>query len=187
MTNDAELKRRQDWREQRTLWLNEWRMDVERELNTAWEAQKVGAEYAQIALRGCFFCNGGTLIALPPLMVWLKVEPSIEFRFAAIIFVVGLILAAISAIVTYLNFAGLAEVAYARSTIRAIEINKQYAPPNPAETNYIEIANSLLKAQQIEKRAARGMNWTYGIAMGSGVLSYAAFLGGVLWFNALVA
>ena len=174
------MKKRQDWREERALFLDEWRQYVAPIYENHTEAQRLGTQYAQIALRGAFLTNSGALISLPPLMTWLKVAGGSNGAAAAMWFVGGLLLAAIAALIAYFNFMALSEVYNARATSTALRLYRRFYPDAYQD-------EMLKKADADETRWDRWTNATRRGAIVVGLLSYVCLIAGVWAFKHLIS
>ena len=180
---EYELKARQDWRESRLLFLEEWRLNVDPPRIERLESLKFATQYAQIALRGAFLVNSGALVALPPLMGWLHVAGGRSGASAALWFVVGLFLAAASAIAAYANFLCLANVYDARWSKAAIDVSGTHYPKSetpPRETE--EYIKHQINEDWYEKWVWR----TQVLSLSLGIGSYVAFVTGAEAFRNLI-
>lgn len=149
------------------------------------ESMKFATEYAQIAMRGAFLINSGALVALPPLMSWLDVAGGRSGAGAALWFVCGLLLAAVSSIVAYANFLLLADLYDARWTKAAMDVNESYYPRQPGQPP-VQMTEKYRDKVESEKRSGIWAEITRVVALLVGLASYGAFIGGAAAFRSLV-
>tara|TARA_R110002074_G_C12252059_1_gene640337 strand:- start:117 stop:686 length:570 start_codon:yes stop_codon:yes gene_type:complete len=170
-------------REQRHLYLEEWRLNV-LTLSDEFKLQlELSAQYAQIALRATFFLNGGALVALPPLMQWLDAAQRQGIGFGALFFVAGLIAAALSAVCAYANFMFLAQQSLTRIASRAISVSNNYA------IEWKDLAQDTEYQTHLKSEIwwNTPINISMYLALLLGLSSYGLFVFGVWEFRNLVA
>jgi hypothetical protein len=154
-----------------------WDTQVSAHYRQSWDSQKVAFRFAEIGLQSAFLVNGGALVAIPPLMEWISSRGRSEVPFDAAAFVIGLVLAAASALVAYLNFLSLAGYYVEVAEKRAIELQAEFfgnalTPDDPKLVEHTKI----LQRTQCKVTASQ-----IG-AVALCVLSYAAFIAGAYDF-----
>lgn len=176
-----DFEERKDAREARLLHLAEWELSVKTHTDKFVRWVDISAQYAQIALRGGFYLNGGALIALPPLMQWLGPAQVLGVISAGYIFVVGIVLAALSALSAYANFMYLAQSASSLAYTNALEVNnRHYEEPLDLQAH-----EEYQKQKKLEKGHGTRIEVTRILGLAFGVSAYVAFCWGIYEFGAL--
>lgn len=169
-------------RDERRLMLEEWRINVQSSLDEAAESRKLATEYAQIALKSAFLVNAGALVALPPLMQWLSAAQRRLIPTSAWLFVIGLMLAAICALLAYANFALIARVDSSDANVLAVQVAVNYGLRDASELK----SESHLKEVGVRASRSRWILGTMISSLVSGIGSYIAFFIGVFTFRQIV-
>ena len=169
----------EDSREQFKIYLQRRDSEVDVYSRLSWDSQKIAAEIAKLALQSAFLVNGGALIALPPLMQWLSEPERTAVPDHALVFVVGLMLAAASAVSAYINFMCISRGNSWTGYQQALELNAQHE------------GISLKEEGEYAQAKAKVKNWyrwtrtTAIVALVIGVLSYVCFAIGAFEFIGL--
>jgi hypothetical protein len=154
-----------------------WDTEVVAHYRQSWDSQKVAFRFAEIGLQSAFLVNGGALVAIPPLMEWISLRGRSEAPIDAAAFVFGLVFAAASALMAYVNFLSLASHFVGVAEKRAIELRAEFFGNvlKSDDPQLIERAEKL-------KRSQCTVTTTQYVAVVLCVLSYAAFIAGAYDF-----
>lgn len=177
-----DLEERRDERERRSLFLEEWRLNVDDQRKQFVQWTEISAQFGLTSLRSIIVLNGGALVALPPLMQWLDEAQRQSIFSISLFFVVGVLLSVVSTFIGYLNFNCLAQLSDARASIRAMDVNNQYSPNRkPLDELDIYVAE-----KKRERKYEKLVDVTQVFAVLVGLSALAAFCWGVFEFMSLV-
>jgi hypothetical protein len=107
--------------------MQRWEMDVREAERRAWDAQRIAADFGKLGLQSLVLVNGGALVAVPPLMQWLSDTARLHIPADATWFVIGLLCAAVSIVVAYINFSSISATNSFYSVKRARELEAEYS------------------------------------------------------------
>jgi hypothetical protein len=169
---ETELAETKNWllsveeREKRSLLLNDWAISVQPDLDKAQQLIKHSVTYGSTALQAGYILNGGALAALPALSSSLSHAGTESIANAAIPFICGIAVTAISSLCAYLNFQFHAYLAWHDAGVVAARIRELYNIPASEPSN------------AVRDRLSTKINWTFRVGLIAGVLSLVFFVYG---------
>jgi hypothetical protein len=158
---------------------------MEREIT---QADNNSAAYGQLALKSAFMLNGGALIAFPAYVQFWNTLPKEFVGLSVVLFVAGLVLAALAAFLAYANWGfgsdkyGLIRAQGEAGAAQAARASFSLVP-DPKETEENSKREKQIRVCHVKIVISL---WATSI---SGVLSYAAFAAGVvqlMWRSNLI-
>jgi len=100
-----------------------WDLEVGAAERSAWDAQRIAAEFGKLGLQSAVLVNGGALVAVPPLMQWLNEIGRNQIASHAVWFLLGVAFALFSIVVAYVKFSALSAAKSHCVIKRGIEID----------------------------------------------------------------
>ena len=152
--------------------LRRWELDVGSATARGREYLRLATDFGRLAIQSAFLINGGALLILPPLMEWVGNQSGVYASSGW--FVAGLVLAAMAALLGYVNHTCHSQYWFVQAHINAIRLNSVLKESDP---------ETMKRLGDSERQAAGLLKWvdpTAWLAVLFGVLSYAAFIGGTL-------
>ena len=142
-------------------------------------------EFASIGIRFAYILNAGGLVAVPAIMELLPKNSGsgAALLAPAVIFVVGILAAAVTNFLAYRSSAMISEGYLLLIATQEMEISGIYYPPDDPTTHEGEIEELRQKNKKMVKLARRANNWavwTFGGAIASFLLGVASAIIG-LW------
>jgi hypothetical protein len=168
--------------EDRRLWLEEWKLRVQGSRDSARQMRSDAYSYAQISLNSAFLINAGALVAIPPLMQWLTPAQRQHVPSSASYFLIGLLLAAVCAMVAFANLTLGGRVLDANANTNAARLAVRYRLKDESALT----EKSYIRTSTAKKRLLPWVKFTFALGIVCGIASYIAFLMGVFAFIAIV-
>lgn len=115
--------------DRRTAYLQEWQSNTKIATEQAHLSGKLAGAFAQIGIRSAYILNGGGLVALPPLMAYFSPDQTPRgAAVCALIFIIGLMLAAVSNYSAYASLKYAEESYWKQFEVVSTKVNLAYWP-----------------------------------------------------------
>ena len=167
----------------RLQFIDDWKSTVSHHYDAAAKQTDGQIAYGSLALKSAYILNGGGLLALPAFAQIFKVDNSFTadqytgLYIAGILFILGLIGAAVSTVIANLNYGYGHHRELSTANLRTFELRKLYYPRSD-ETAVKALEDQMDEARVAIQDANKGLGKTYKPAFIVGFASYITFISG---------